>query len=276
MPGNPDPDNLFQRARLCLVSRDPEAKCRLAEKLESDWHAGRLPVQAIELDDVPEAGRPARPELVHPRRLARRSLASEAGRLALIHALAHIEFNAINLACDAVFRFRDMPHDYYSDWIRVAAEEAAHFQLLRARLRDADADYGDLPAHNGLWDMAARTAADPLLRMAMVPRMLEARGLDVTPGMIVRLQEAGDSETAEVLALILRDEVGHVAAGSRWFDHLCRQRDLEPESTYFDLLARFLNGAIRAPLNREARRRAGFSDAELNRLEAICSGGRPG
>lgn len=271
----PDPgaaDNLFRRAHRCLVNRDPQVKCVLAEALWEDWRAARLQVLDIELEEVLEAGRPAQPQLVHPRQLARRSPASEEGRVALIHALAHIEFNAINLACDAVFRFRGMPADYYGDWIRVAAEEALHFQLLRRRLQAAGRDYGDFPAHNGLWDMAGRTAADPLLRMALVPRMLEARGLDVTPGMIERLRQVGDLETAEVLSVILQDEVGHVEAGSRWFGYLCRQRGLAPELTYFDLLERFLNGGIRGPLNQEARRRAGFSDSELARLDAIRQG----
>ena len=265
-------DSLFQRARQCLVSNDPGAKAGLAEALWKDWQAGRLQVSGIELHDVLEAGRPARPQLVHPRQLARRSLASAEGRAALIHALAHIEFNAINLACDAVFRFRDLPADYYTDWTRVAAEEARHFLLLRGRLQSLGRDYGDFPGHDGLWDMAGRTAADPLLRMAMVPRMLEARGLDVTPGMIRRLQQAGDGETGELLKQILHDEVAHVEAGSRWFAYLCRQRGLAPEETYFKLLDEFLNGAIRAPLNIEARRRAGFSASELARLQALSEG----
>jgi uncharacterized ferritin-like protein (DUF455 family) len=199
-------------------------------------------------------------------------LATEEGRLALIHAVAHIEFNAINLACDAVFRFQGMPQAYYADWIQVAAEEAEHFRMLRERLRAGGLEYGDLPAHNGLWDMARRTAHDPLVRMALVPRMLEARGLDVTPGMVERLRAVGDPQTVAVLSRILQDEVGHVAIGSCWFRYLCQRQGREPEQAYFELLETFLNGEIRGPLNREARRRAGFSDSELDRLERLSKG----
>ena len=265
-------DNLFRRARECLCEASVEAKLAGVDRLWEAWRRGRLRPVPTSLPEVREAGRPPLPELVHPRQLKRRSLASTEGRLALIHAVAHIEFNAINLACDHVFRFRDLPRDYYGDWIRVAAEEAEHFRLLRQRLRAAGRDYGDFPAHNGLWDMAMRTAGDPLVRMALVPRMLEARGLDVTPAMIERFEAADDHETVAALSLILREEVGHVALGSRWFTHLCRERGQDPETTYFDLLERFLGGRMRCPLHREARRQAGFSEGELRRLEAMCKG----
>ena len=182
--------------------------------------------------------------------------------------MAHIEFNAINLAWDAVYRFRGLPRAYYDDWVGVADEEARHFGLMRDRLRTLGHDYGDFPAHDGLWSMARRTAADPLARMALIPRVLEARGLDVTPNMITRFRDAGDGETADCLAIILRDEISHVAAGTRWFHFLCAERGLEPESQYFELLARYLGGEVRGPLNLEDRRRAGFSEAELERLQA--------
>ncbi len=262
--------NLFWRARACVVADSVESKLALTERLHEDWQAGRLRTIAQELPDVVDAGRPPRPELVHPRHLRRRSLATDEGRLALIHAVAHIEFNAIDLACDAVFRFRDMPAEFYGDWIQVAVEEVAHFRLLRARLQAAGADYGDFPAHTGLWDMARRTAHDVLLRMALVPRMLEARGLDVTPGMIQRFEAIGDQQTVSALQVILQEEVGHVARGSRWFRYLCEQRGLDPEAAYFDLLENFLGGQIRCPLHRAARLQAGFSEGELKRLEAIC------
>ena len=264
--------NLFRRARACLCANDLELKLELARALRLDWLAGGIEIEEAVLSDVVEAGHPQCPELVHPRQLPRRSLATEPGRLALIHAVAHIEFNAINLAADAIFRFQGMPRAYYSDWIQVAAEEAEHFQLLQQRLHAGGMGYGDLPAHNGLWDMARRTAHDPLIRMALVPRMLEARGLDVTPGMITRLRAVGDLPTVEVLTRILREEVGHVAMGSRWFRYLCEERGQEPEQTYFDLLETFLNGGIRCPLQREARLQAGFSDSELDRLEGLCKG----
>ena len=267
-------NNLFARARACLVETGLERKLTLAHELKSSWDAGELYPTEIKLDDVGQAGHPRRPELVHPRKLKKRSLATEEGRLALIHAVAHIEFNAINLACDAAFRFRGMPDAYYADWIQVAAEEAEHFELLRQRLREAGREYGDYPAHNGLWDMATKTRHDPLVRMALIPRMMEARGLDVTPGMMQRLRDVGDEKTVEALGVILRDEVGHVEMGSRWFHHICEQRGLDPETTYFDLLQEYLNGEIRCPLHREARLQAGFSERELERLEEICRGGR--
>ncbi len=263
-------DNLFRRARACLVARSPQAKIACVAGLHADWHRGRLSLDDVAVEAVVDAGVPERPPLVHPRELRKRSVATEAGRLALIHAVTHIEFNAINLACDAVFRFRGLPADFYRDWIGVALEEARHFQLLRGRLNALGGEYGDLPAHSGLWDMARRTAGDPLDRMAMVPRMLEARGLDVTPAMIARMKGADDPETADVLALILREEVGHVRLGSRWFHFLCRQRGLEPEETYFRLLDRYAGGEVICPLHRRARREAGFTEAEIARLERRC------
>lgn len=262
--------SLFARARECLCCDEVDSKLSLAVRLRRDWESGQLDMAKTELPDVEVAGRPPRPELVHPRNLPRRSFATSEGRLALIHAVAHIEFNAINLACDAVFRFRNMPEGYYDDWVRVTAEEAEHFRLLRERLRAGGSEYGDFVGHNGLWDMAMRTARDPLQRMALVPRMLEARGLDVTPAMIDRFQAAGDQAMAEVLSLILREEIGHVAIGSRWFRQLCAERGVEPEQTYFQLLEKFVNGEIRCPLHREARLKAGFSEQELTRLQRMC------
>ncbi|MCP4283695.1 MAG: ferritin-like domain-containing protein [Gammaproteobacteria bacterium] len=262
--------NLFVRARECLCCNEVDDKLAQAAQLRSDWESGRLDTAQTELPDVVEAGHPPRPELVHPRSLPKRSFATEEGRLAMIHAVAHIEFNAINLACDAVFRFRDMPQAYYDDWVRVTAEEAEHFGLLRQRLRAGGRDYGDFAAHNGLWDMAIRTAGDPLLRMGLVPRMLEARGLDVTPAMIERFSAVGDQAMVDALSLVLREEIGHVESGSRWFRHICSERGVEPEQTYFDLLDEFVDGKILCPLHLEARLKAGFSQSELARLQRMC------
>jgi len=268
-------DSLFAGAYRCLIEPDPDRKAALADTLQTSWLSGRLAVDRdAVLPAVAEAGRPARPELVEARGLSPRGSGTPEGRAALVHAVAHIEFNAINLACDAVYRFRDMPEAFFGDWIRVAAEEAYHFRLLRDRLRELGRDYGDFPAHRGLWDMAQRTAGDVLARMALVPRVLEARGLDVTPGIMQRLRRAGDDRTADLLVIILRDEIGHVAAGTRWFRHLCAQRGLEPEATYFSLLDTYLRGELRCPLQLEARREAGFSESELTRLQAMCEGGR--
>jgi uncharacterized ferritin-like protein (DUF455 family) len=269
------PRDLFAAAERCLRARSVETKLASVRELAEARRTGRLtrtqPLSGSPPDlplEVP--GRPARPQLVPPSQLAQRKLNSAAGIAALVHAVAHIEFNAIDLACDAVYRFRDLPDAYYSDWIRVAAEEAHHFSLLQDRLDRLGHGYGDFPAHDGLWQLARQTAQDPLLRMALVPRVTEARGLDVTPGMIRRFAAIGDHETVAVLEVILRDEVGHVEIGTRWFHHLCAQRGLDAEATYFQLLEEHAGSRVRAPLHREARLQAGFTETELDRLEALC------
>lgn len=210
--------------------------------------------------------------MVDPRELPRRKLTSPEGRAALLHAVSHIEFTAIQLAWDILYRFRGLPDGFYWDWLDIAAEEAEHFALLRARLRDLDCDYGDLPVHRGLWDVAVDTADDVAARLALVPRCMEARGLDVTPGMIEKLEQAGDQQSATVLRRILNDEVGHVAAGSRWFRWVCARRGAEPEATYFGFLQSRLRSEVRGPFNRELRLVAGFSPGELDRLEAGLAG----
>ena len=271
------PRNLFTVARACLAQSDVQAKLQAATELQRDWEAGALEIApASGLPGLLEAGRPPRPQLVHPRDLARRRLGSPEGKAAMLHAIAHIEFNAVNLAVDAVFRFRDMPRDYYADWLKVAAEEAYHFSLLNERLIALGFAYGDFAAHNGLWDLALRTREDPMVRMALVPRVLEARGLDVTPAIQDRFRQVGDVQSCAVLAIILRDEIGHVQIGTRWFRHLCAARQLESEATYFALIAEFLDDEIRCPLHREARLEAGFTLGELDRLEAMCKGGHKG
>ena len=212
---------------------------------------------------VAQAGQPLRPELVSIKRLPQRKLGSLAGRAALIHSLVHIEFNAINLAWDAVYRFRHMPAAYYADWVRIADEEAFHFVLLQTHLRTLGYDYGDFPAHNGLWDMALATQEDVLLRMAIIPRVMEARGLDVTPEIINRLREIGDTAAVAILEIILRDEIGHVAAGTRWFEYECEQRGLSRDELFPQLVTRYMKGPARKPLHLEARRQAGFNESEL-------------
>ena len=214
-------------------------------------------------------GRPARPRLVSARELSRRGLGSPEGRAAFIHSITHIEFNAIDLAWDAVYRFRGLPDAFYADWVGVAADEARHFRLLRERLQSLGHDYGDFDAHNGLWEMAEKTAHDGLARMALVPRVLEARGLDVTPGMIVKLRALGDEATADILEVILCEEVAHVAAGSRWFRWYCERAGLEPRSTFHALLLKYAGPALRGPFNHEARLLAGFDADEIAALERI-------
>jgi uncharacterized ferritin-like protein (DUF455 family)/glycerate-2-kinase len=257
-----------------LQLHDPARKCECVERLLEAWRVGELEI--VPGDPPPIRieipGRPVRPQLVHPQDLPRRGLHTLRGRQALLHAVTHIEFNAINLALDAVYRFRDFPAEYVSDWLQVAAEEARHFRLLAQRLTETGVSYGDFPAHNGLWEMAVKTDSDPMERMALVPRVLEARGLDVTPGMIQRLQAAGDAESVAVLRVIQREEVSHVAIGSQWFRHLAAQRGLEPEQTFLDLLALHMPGRVRPPFAMEARLAAGFSRREMQALEDQAAG----
>lgn len=207
-------------------------------------------------------GRPSRPELVNPRDVAFRGLGTAEGRAAMVHAVAHIEFNAVNLALDAALRFPGLPSAYYADWISVAQDEARHFAMLSDRLAQLGHAYGDFSAHNGLWEAAEKTAHDPLVRMALVPRVLEARGLDVTPNMIHRLKEVGDKATAAILGVILEEEVRHVAIGTRWYRHLCTLRGVDPVATFRALIAEH-RVRLQRPFNDEARTRAGFEPGEL-------------
>jgi len=219
------------------------------------------------LQPIGPPGRPGKPELIDPAGVPRRRLGSREGRTALVHAVAHIEFNAINLALDAVYRFRGLPLGYYGDWLSVAADEARHFGLMVERLRAMSAQYGDLPAHNGLWEMAEKTGASCLERMALVPRVLEARGLDVTPGMITRMRSVGDAETAAALEVILAEEVRHVALGTRWFRYCCEREGRDPARTFLDLLRSHFAEGLRGPFNIDARYAAGFTAEELAAVE---------
>lgn len=260
---------VHEEAFAALMQADPATKCRMAMALRARWQAGRVvpTPDAPAPGPVPVPGRPERPRLVDPMAVPRRKLTTPRGQAALVHAIAHIEFNAINLALDAVYRFRALPADYYGDWLQVADEEARHFLMLRRRLEGLGHGYGDFDAHNGLWDMAVKTAHDPLLRMALVPRVLEARGLDVTPGMMERLRVAGDLETVEILEVILREEVGHVAIGTRWFRFLCDQRGLDADATFGALIAEYMPGRIKPPFHEAARLEAGFTEAEMALLK---------
>lgn len=264
------PTALFSQTARCLAISAPQQKCQAVAELWALVEEGEFVLDAeTPAYPIGEPGRPENPPLVEPSALKRRKLGSEQGRAALIHAIAHIEFNAINLALDAAFRFRDMPRQYYVDWLSVAFDEARHFQMLADRLQSLGYEYGDFPAHNGLWEMAQRTADDAMKRMALVPRVLEARGLDVTPGMIERLDRVGDSETIAILEVILEEEMRHVEIGSEWFRYCCKQRDLEPEPVFLDLLKDYFNGPLRGPFNIPARMKAGFSEAEMKAIEAI-------
>jgi len=258
---------LFEASQHCLAESSPGAKCAAVLALRAAWEGGSATLDpAFPVQSIGPPGRPTRPELVEASKVPRRRLGGEAGRAALVHAVAHIEFNAINLAMDAAYRFRAMPPEYYTDWLSVAADEARHFQMLQERLQAFGMTYGDLPAHNGLWEMAEKTADSCLVRMALVPRVLEARGLDVTPGMIQRLRAAGDHATSAALEVILEEEVRHVAIGTRWFRYCCAQQGLDPDSTFLDLLKSRYGGIPRGPFNLEARHEAGFSREEMEAL----------
>jgi uncharacterized ferritin-like protein (DUF455 family) len=260
---------LRHRACRALCITEPATKALAALALFDDSCAGAALDPACHIEE-PDGlpGRPAHPRLVLAKALPRRSPFTTEGRAGLLHAVAHIEFNAINLALDAVWRFADMPPPYYRDWLRVAAEEATHFTLLREHLQSLGSDYGAFDAHDGLWAMAERTRHDVLARMALVPRTLEARGLDATPPMQARLRKAGDLRAVEILDVILRDEVGHVAIGNRWYAWLCQRAGLDPVALYPTLARRYEAPRLRAPFNLEARRAAGFAEAELQALAA--------
>lgn len=265
--------SLFTAAHACLRAASPDEKLALTFATAEAFARGELSIDgdAPPPEPIRMPGRPERPKLVHPRDLPRRGFGNDEGRAAFIHSIAHIEFNAIDLAWDAIYRFRGMPHDYYADWAQVAHDEARHFTLLRARLRDFGRDYGDFDAHNGLWEMTEKTAHSGLERMALVPRVLEARGLDVTPGMIVKLRQLGDHATADILDVILREEIGHVAAGSRWFRWHCEREGVEPEATFRRLLVQYGRGVLYGPFNLEARGAAGFSEEELQALQSAVA-----
>lgn len=264
--------DLFQKAHSALLERDPSTKVAATQTLKADWDAGRLDWEqrGTPVEPISEPGRPERPILVSPRDVERRQVSTPEGRAALIHAIVHIEFNAINLALDAVYRFRGLPREYYGDWAKVAAEEAYHFSLLRDHLHDLGFEYGAFTAHNGLWDMAVKTAHDPLVRMALVPRVLEARGLDAAPALIAKLRSVGDMRAVEILEIIKRDEIDHVRIGNRWYAYLCAQRGVDPVKTFRTLLREYNAPRIRPPVNVEARRRAGFSEGEIELLEQLA------
>ena len=246
---------------LLLQDADLEAVQTRATDLRGDVGAGLM---LLEPQGIP--GRPALPRLVPHGQVPRRSMATVEGRAALIHALAHIELNAIDLALDLCWRFGNMPVEFYKQWMGVAKEEALHFELLRDHLRSLGFAYGDFPAHNALWEMAERTKHDLLARVALVPRTLEARGLDASPPMKAKIVGAGDHRAGEILDIILRDEIGHVAIGNHWYKALCRERGLDPIGTYRELAIRYRAPRLRGPFNMDARRAAGFDEAELQNL----------
>jgi uncharacterized ferritin-like protein (DUF455 family) len=259
---------LYQQIETAILTADAARKCKLTTQLHLAWQQGELSCkpQSVVLP-IDDAGRPHKPELVDPRRLERRSVATESGRIRLLHAFAHIEFNAINIALDAAYRFRGMPRQFVSDWLLVASEEARHFQLLEAELRRRGSYYGAHRAHRGLWDMVCQTRNNVLHRMAMVPRVMEARGLDVTPGMIAKFKQIDDQTAVEILKIIYRDEVGHVRIGNHWYHQLCEQQGVDAVATFRELIDIYMGGKLRGPFNWPARLEAGFQTDELSALE---------
>ncbi len=260
--------NIFEYAKCCLQQTDIEQKLHLtieAYQLQQQQHLSfhnQIPVESIELTRFPE-----RPLLLYPREMPKRKLNQKQGIAALFHALAHIEWMAIYLAWDIIFRFRDLPQAFYQDWLTVAYQEAQHFDLIRQHLRQFNLEYGDLPAHAGLWEHAQKTANHLLARLALVPRCMEARGLDVTPTMIDKFMALEDQKSVDILTQILNDEIGHVAIGSYWFTYFCQQQQLEPEMTYQQLLQQFYKGRPKGPFNYRLRQLAGFSISEIQWLE---------
>ena len=273
-PVNNDPAarlSLRSRAQVLWAECDPTAKVQGIQALWAErdlhpLHPGPSPEDSAQAACSP--GRPPRPTLVPPKNVPSRTPYTQEGRAALLHAIAHIEFNAINLALDAAWRFDGLPDAFYRDWLSVASEEAYHFSLLREHLRSLGFDYGDFDAHDGLWLMTQRTSGDVVARMALVPRTLEARGLDATPPLQTKFERAGDRRAVDILGVILRDEIGHVAIGNHWYRWLCARQGLDPVAHDALLTRQYLAPRPRAPFNREARRAAGFTDEEVAALDA--------
>jgi len=268
---------LREAARLCVEESDLDRKVCATREVYDLWRGGGLVLESGELPPLVRPGLPEGLVLTNPTRVRRRSFGSPAGLVAFVHSIAHIEWNAINLAWDAVWRFDGMPREYYDDWASVAVEESRHFAMLRARLLELGSDYGALPAHDGLWQTAQATRHDLLARMALVPRVLEARGLDVTPGLIARLRARGDEATAAILDVVLREEIGHVRIGSHWFHHLCDQRAVAPAAAFEAAIREHFRGRTKA-LGDDARRlrvEAGFREDELEALARLSQSMSP-
>ena len=246
-----------------LETADPHKKATATQQIVAAWRANQI----TELGEARPPDRPARPvkpALLPPRSVPRRRItAGTDGRVALLHAIIHIELNAIDLALDMACRFveQSLPKDFYSDWLGVADDESRHFLMLSDRLAQMGAAYGDLPAHDGLWQAADATKDDLLARLAIAPLVLEARGLDVTPAMIEKLTNVGDPDSAAALGIIMTDEVGHVAIGKRWFDYVCGLDRLDPVSSWHRLVTTYFHGDLKPPFNIAARRAAKFSAA---------------
>ncbi|MBC8337315.1 MAG: ferritin-like domain-containing protein [Rhodospirillales bacterium] len=267
------PESLSEAARAVISEPEPVAKVALTRRFADAWDNGNIAVTGhTPMPDRP--ARPAAPELRPPRDMPKRNPRGEAGRIAFLHAIAHIELNAIDLAWDILGRFtvEEMPKAFFDDWVAVALDEAEHFDLLARRLEALGAAYGDHPAHDGLWEAAEITADDLAARLALVPMVLEARGLDTTPKAVRQLRDSGDGASADVLETIATEEIPHVAAGVRWFEFLCDKRGLEPVAEFHRLVGERFRGSLKAPFNEAARAEAGFSHHYYRPLASSHSG----
>jgi len=263
-------DNIRFLAYQALIEIEPLSKKVIVDQIVACVVANNYLIQEPPIHKIDESlipGRPQEPHLVNPLSVKKRSMSTIEGRAIAIHALAHIEFNAINLALDAVWRFPNMPDQYYLDWIKVAGEEAKHFLLLKDHLESLGFDYGNFPAHDSLWEMVEKTKGDILARMALVPRTMEARGLDAVPLIRARFLQAKDYKMVEILDVILRDEIGHVEIGNRWFNYLCKNKQVDAIQIFNHLCQQYKAPHMRGPFNIEARKQAGFTDAEINLLQ---------
>lgn len=255
-----------------IAAADLDLKTALAQETARRWFARTLSMRSPRDQALPpRPGRPERPELIPPRHMEKRSLHTLKGRIALLHALAHIELNAVDLALDIVARFTTerVPHSFFDGWMQVAFEEAKHFRLIRDRLRELGADYGDLPAHDGLWQAAHDTRNDLTARLAVVPLILEARGLDVTPTLQTKMRETGDDASADILDVIYNDEKGHVAVGAKWFRFLCARERKDPSATFRELVRANFRGPLKPPFNDVARAEAGLTPSFYRSLVSV-------
>ncbi|QKM65078.1 DUF455 domain-containing protein [Polynucleobacter tropicus] len=260
---------LRQTALEILAITNPQIKVSRTFQLFDDYQQQKINLNAAAIYDGTKLdlpGRPHKPELVPPLEVPKRKMDTVEGRASLLHSLAHIEFNAINLALDAIWRFPDMPEQYYADWLKVAKEEAYHFTLVNEYIQSFGYSYGDFQAHNSLWEMVERTQDSVIARMALVPRTMEARGLDAVPMIRDRFKQIKDVRAVEILEIILRDEIGHVFVGNHWFNFLCNKASLSPISAYRDLAKQYRAPKLRGPFNLDARKQAGFTVEELSLL----------
>lgn len=266
--------DFFTRSKNIILEQSVEIKCVNVKKLFTDWKNGIFStlIRHQTIDSIEEPGRPEYPQLVTPMKVAKRRMGTPEGVASLIHAITHIEFNAINLALDACYRFQNMPPEYYHNWLEVANDEVYHFSLLCGHLQEMGFKYGDFTAHNGLWDMAVRTEEDVLIRMALVPRVLEARGIDAMPELEKKLANVNNQGLNKTLSIIHHDEIKHVRYGDYWFKYECKSRNLNSEDVFLTLLDEYDAPKIRGAFNREGRKNAGFSDRELNHIAPQIKG----